>query len=98
MGSAVDDEEFNALSERFGLKLRKVRVKRLFNGDDARPAKKAKANGLLSADVIALVHDRVHELNLVPGRHVFLTQRDWLRKDLNWLIERCDWLFALIRD
>ena len=63
-----------------------------------RPTKRVKKKGLLNAYVIALIHDRVHELNLIPGRHVFLTQRDWLKRDLDWLIEHCGWLFALIRE
>ena len=54
-----------------------------------RPTKRVKKKGLLNAYVIALIHDRVHELNLIPGRHVFLTQRDWLKRDLDWLIEHC---------
>ena len=92
----MDDEEFNALADRFGLKLKKVRVKCLFRGGCVRPTKRIKKEGTLSADVIALIHDRIHELNVLSGRQAFLTQRDWLEKDLDWLTEHCGWLFALI--
>ena len=102
MGSTMGDEEFNALSKRFGCtlttdRLRNIKVKRLFSGgEDERPAKRIKKGGW-SPDVIALIHDRIHELHVIPGRHVFLTQRDWLKRDLDWLIQNCGWLFALIR-
>ena len=94
----MDDEEFNALADRFGLRLKKVRVKRLFCGGSVRPTKRIKKGGALDADVIVLIHDRVHELNVLSGGRAFLTQRDWLEKDLDWLIEHCGWLFALIRE
>ena len=61
-----------------------------------RPAKRIKVDDSLSPNVIALIHDRIHEMNVIPGRQVFLTQRDWMKRDLLWLIENCGWMFVLI--
>ena len=104
MGSTMGDKEFNALSKRFGVtlmadRLKNIRVKRLFDvGRNEQPAKKIKKGGALSLDAIALIHNRVHNLNVIPGRCVFLTQQDWLKRDVLWLIDNCGWLFALIRE
>ena len=75
----MNDKEFNLLSRFFGLnmtadRLSRLRVKRLFDdGDDVCSSiKRAKVSSVLSADVIALVADRLHDINVIRGRHVFL--------------------------
>ena len=60
--------------------------------------KKKKMDAGMSPDVIALIHDQIHELNVIPGRHVSLGHRHRLKQDLLWLVDNCQWLLPLVKE
>ena len=75
-----------------------MKSKRNSQGESGYPVEKKKRDTGMSPDVIVLVHDRIHELNVIPGRHVFIGQRDRLKRDVLWLIDNCQWLLPLVRE
>ena len=75
-----------------------MKSKRHSQGGSGRPVKKKKTDAGMSPDVIALIHDWIHELNVIPGRHVFLGHRHRLKQDLLWLIDNCQWLLPLVKE
>ena len=75
-----------------------MKAKRHSQGGSGCPVKKKKMDAGMRPDVIALIHDRIHELNVIPGRHVFLGHRHRLKQDLLWLIDNCQWLLPLVKE
>ena len=75
-----------------------MKAKRRSQGGSGRHGKKKKMDAGMSPNVIALIHDRIHELNVILGRHVFLGHRHRLKQDLLWLIDNCQWLLPLVKE
>ena len=74
-----------------------MKFKRHSQGESGRPVKK-KRDTSMSPDVIVLIHDQIHELNVIPRRRVFIGQTDRLKRDVLWLIDNCQWLLPLVRE